>query len=187
MNGPTNELIVSTRPARPTRFLWVLVLAALAVAVLAGSALAANLVGNGSFENGGDIPDDWAGGGAITPADKRVCNQSYAGACSFKMVGDGDEKSLYQIGSVSGNAGDKFILKLWTKGKNVGSSGTATILLRIGTEDDKLITLPPGNSGWTLRKISLTATEAFSSIFVSMDQDVTTGKLWFDKVKLTRP
>src|SRR3990172_12470257 len=90
MNGPNNELIVSTSTARPMRFLWAFVLAAFAVALLAGSALAAsgNLVKNGSFEkdsNGDGIPNAWSGS-ALTPGDKRVCNQSQAGACSFKMV-----------------------------------------------------------------------------------------------------
>src|SRR3972149_4301150 len=113
-------VLLGFKPNR--RVFGTLLLAAFAVALIAGSALAAstNLVKNGSFEkdgNGDGIPNDWNGVN-LTLADKRVCNQSKAGSCSFKAVGDGTTKYLYQVIAVSGGSGNEFNLSAWTKGKN---------------------------------------------------------------------
>ena len=92
---------LSTKPVErrheARRVLRALLLAAIAVALFAGSAVAAggNLVKNGSFEkdsNGDGIPNSWVGAN-LTPADKRVCNQSYAGTCSFKNGCPGHDQS----------------------------------------------------------------------------------------------
>ena len=103
----------NTNPRWPTRrVLASLLLAAFGVAALAGSALAASLVKNGSFEkdsNGDGIPNNWLGNFNFTPADKRVCNQSHAGTCSFRLVGDGNNKFLSQELAISGIDGDQAI------------------------------------------------------------------------------
>jgi len=171
-------------------------LAALALAILVGSALAAtNLVANGSFEkdtNGDGIPNKWAGI-SLTAADKRVCNQSYAGACSFKMVGDGNSKALYQIILISGVSGDQFNLVVWTKGKDIdyggGNIGWGMYFHNpedglwylgggLGNSDD-------GSSPWTLSSLYVSATApTFDAIKVQLFFKADSGKAWFDKVKL---
>jgi hypothetical protein len=195
MKAPSNELIVSTSTARPTHRLWVaILLAALALAVLVGSALAAgNLVKNGSFEKDSDgdgIPNGWGDTGALTPLDKRVCNQSYAGSCSFKMVADGTAKGLAQLIAVAGLTGDEFKLSAWTKGKSiVDSGGPARLIVEISlggsTSDYASFDIPDGSSPWTLHQLSLTATANYDTVtiylyFYSTDS----GKIWVDKVKL---
>jgi hypothetical protein len=168
-----------------------LVLTALILAVLVGSALAAGkLVKNGSFErdnNGDGLPNKWAGGG-LTAADKRVCNKSYGGSCSFKMVGDDTYKLLTQDIALSGLAGDEFTLSAWTKGKNivdgggyaafnVGFSHTAG-----GGSFQWVDAMPEGSSPWTLRQLPVTAPENYDSMVVTLVVVIDSGKVWFDKV-----
>ena len=142
--------------------LWpALLLVAIALAVAAGSALAAALVKNGSFEkdtNGDGFPNKWAGLN-LTAGDKRVCNQSAAGQCSFKMVGngiaDGPTKYFLQIVAVSGLDGDEFSLSFWTKGKEIvlGSGGFATVFVQFnwvgGGNNSHYFNTPAGTSAWT--------------------------------------
>jgi len=178
--------------------LWpALLLVAIALAVAAGSALAAALVKNGSFEkdtNGDGFPNKWAGLN-LTAGDKRVCNQSAAGQCSFKMVGngiaDGPTKYFLQIVAVSGLDGDEFSLSFWTKGKEIvlGSGGFATVFVQFnwvgGGNNSHYFNTPAGTSAWTLRNIpAAQALADYSSISVSFELDADSGKLWVDKVEL---
>ena len=180
--------------------LWpALLLVAIALAVAAGSALAAssNLVKNGSFEkdtNGDGFPNKWVGLN-LTAGDKRVCNQSAAGQCSFKMVGngiaDGPTKYFLQIVAVSGLDGDEFSLSFWTKGKEIvlGSGGFATVFVQFnwvgGGNNSHYFNIPAGTSAWTLRNIpAAQALADYSSISVSFELDADSGKLWVDKVEL---
>ena len=185
----------SSKPSR--RVLATLPLAALILAVFVGSALAAatNLVKNGSMEkdaNGNGIPNNWTGNG-LTPADKRVCNQSYVGSCSFKMVLDGSPKELYQNVTFVGSAGDEFNLSVWTKGKEINSgAGVASIYvyfyLTAGGTDQWAFALPDGTSPWTLRQLTATAGGDYNAMLVGLLSDsAESGKFWFDKVKLVGP
>ena len=171
-----------------------LLLAAFAVAVVAGSALAANLVSNGSFENDSDmdgIPNKWFPGG-LTPADKRVCNQSYAGVCSFRLVGDGGDKTINQVPLPSGNSGDTYTLTFWVKGKEIDNSSPHVYVALYfhhldGTFDSTFEFVADGTTGWTKHTMSLTATADFDYIIVLISMDQDNGKAWFDKVKLVGP
>jgi len=175
----------------PRAALAAFLLAGLAVAIVAGNALAAstNLVKNGSFEkdsNGDGVPNQWTGIN-LTPADKRVCNQSKAGSCSFKMVGDGTTKYLYQVIAVSGGSGNEFNLSAWTKGKNI-TGGLAYVYVQFnhtgGGDNNVLITIPAGTSPWTLRQEPATAAADFDSITIALQLNADSGKVWVDKVKL---
>ena len=183
---------LGSKPSR--RLLSALLLAALAVAVFAGSALGAstNLVKNGSFEkdsNGDGIPNDWNGVN-MTLADKRVCNQSKAGSCSFKAVGDGTDKVLIQDIAASGLAGDQLTLSAWTKGKNIVlGAGVSRFVFRFNYTDftDEYVNfnIPAGTTAWTLRQQPLQATKDFASISIFIPElSADSGKLWIDKVKL---
>ena len=185
----TNRVSQTRRPA-----LSALLLTTLALALLAGSALAAALVKNGSFEkdnNGDGIPNKLGASGGITPADKRVCNQAKAGSCSFKMNADGSEKSIFQSVAVSGLAGADHTLALWTKGKDLDLSGGAMrIFLRfnhIGLVGSTvyIIDVPAGSSPWTKRSVTGASSADFESITISVITFATSGKAWFDQVKLT--
>jgi hypothetical protein len=160
----------------------------MALAIMAGSALAANLLANGGFEQ--NLSNGW-GAIDLTSADKRVCNQSYAGDCSFKLVGDGTAKTLRQTLTVSGDLGDKFTLSAWTKGKAL-ELGTGAVSVRVQIShvgdgsNEQTFVLPPGSSQWTKRKVTVTAGAAYDQIIITIhtQTNVTSGKAWFDQVKL---
>jgi hypothetical protein len=178
---------------RVPKFITTLLLAALILALFAGSALAYDLtkVKNPSFEkdtNGDGIPNAWSNAGGLTAKDKRVCSQSYGGACSFKMVGNNTSKYLYQATLYSsGPAGVEETLSAYVKGKNiVNGDAWARVWLEFnqtdGGSDWFSFQLPTGNSGWTYRQVSGTATETFSSISVWLDMRADSGKMWVDLV-----
>lgn len=167
---------------------------ALALALVAGSATAAsNLVLNASFEQDSDsngIPDSW-GGNHLTPADKRVCNQSYAGACSFKMVGDGTIKYFYQQIPVTGGAGDSYKFTFWIKGKAIPSGGDLSIFLFISDTDGSievfLQVVPRGDTAWKKYVLNATSAEPYDFSFVGIREiGGPSGKLWVDTMKLVR-
>jgi hypothetical protein len=194
MNASPVRSISSKQSSKTSRAgLGAILLAAFILAVFAGSALAAGkLVKNGSFEKDGDgdgIPNKWAGI-SLTAADKRVCNQSYAGACSFKMVADGTIKVLKQVIVVSGVTGEDFILSAWTKGKDVVLGGGAARIYLVfnhtdGSNNPWYFDIPAGTSAWALSQVSGQANENFDSITISLQFiEPTSGKVWADKVKL---
>ena len=173
-----------------------LILAALAVAFLAGSALAAsNLVKNGSFEKDSDgdgIPNNWLGNN-LTLADKRVCKQSYDGSCSLKMTGDGTVKFLYQdVYSTPGGIGESYKLTFYMKGKAINQGGfdlfrvQFVILHEDGNSFDSLEqVVPQGNSPWAKYSINLTSTEVYEGVRVRIFQEGgPSGKLWIDKINV---
>jgi len=191
MNPSPAKPINPDTVSKPNRRVFAaMLLMALAVAVIAGSALAAtsNLVKNGSFEkdtDGDGLPNNWVGTN-LTPNDKRVCNQSKAGSCSFKIVGDTGDKEFRQDVAISGSAGEEFTLSAWTKAKILGT-GTHRILMRFnstGGGNDELFTIPDGTTPWTLHQVTGSAAEDFDSITVILQFEADGGKMWMDKVKL---
>jgi len=171
--------------------------AALALAILVGSALAAgNLLANGSFEKDSDgdgEPNGWVRSdfGGILP--KRVCNQAYAGSCSFKFVGDATYKDIVQyVDFIPGNAGDTITVSLWARSKDiVVGAGIYRVDVRIVHDDESddtdFVLLDAGTTNWRRTLVSLEATESYDYIIVAIIFDPDSGKAWFDKVKLVRP
>ena len=184
----------NTNPRWPTRrVLASLLLAAFGVAALAGSALAASLVKNGSFEkdsNGDGIPNNWLGNFNFTPADKRVCNQSHAGTCSFRLVGDGNNKFLSQELAISGIDGDQYDLSAWVKTKaiNFGAGSARGYVLfnhTGGGTNEVFIGISSQTSPWAFYKlVGAEATADYNSITIFMQSSITSGKWWVDQVKL---
>ena len=170
----------------------------LALTVFVGSALAAgsNLVKNGSFEkdgNGDGIPNSWIDGGSAGILPKRACNQSYAGACSLKVVFDGQTKIIRQNFSIGGNSGDSYKLTFWAKGKQVI---TGAGIIQVGaiyfhhidtSENSNSVSLAEGTTGWTKLSVTATASEDFDYLYVAFILNPDSGKAWFDKVKLVGP
>ena len=186
--------ILVRRLSKGNPTLLALLLTALILALFAGSALAAstNLVKNGSFEkdtNGDGIPNNWNGVN-MTLVDKRVCNQSKAGSCSFKTMGDGTDKVLIQDISAAGLAGDHLTLSAWTKGKSIVlGAGVSRLVFRFNYTDltDEYVNfdIPPGTTPWALRQLPVAATKDFASISIFIPElSADSGKLWIDKVKL---
>ena len=193
MNLQSMRQLMARHNLQPGRALATLLLAAFAVAVFAGSALAAgNLVKNGSFEKATNGIPNWWGWFGFTPADKRVCNQSKAGACSFRMVADGAFKNLEQCClPISGLAGDEFTLSVWTKSKafdlGLGNSAYVYVLFSYpgGGSNYDYFDIPTGTTAWTLIQVSAVADDAYDTMEVGVQFNYPgSGKVWFDKVKL---
>jgi len=166
----------------------------LALTLFVGSALAGsgNLIKNGSFEkdnDGNGIPNNWVGNG-VALTDKRVCNQSHAGECSFKIVGDGTSKALYQDITRIGGIGDSYQLTFWLRGKNIPAGGDLIIEFYIfhgdGVSEDVVQqVVPSGTTAWQKYVLNLTATESYGLLSVDIfDQSGPSGKAWFDSVKV---
>ena len=199
MNISRVKANLAGRNSRPAHVVLSLVfMASLFVALLAAYlpnayAIAAttNLVKNASFEkdsNGDGVPNNWNGSN-LTPADKRVCNKSYVGSCSFRMIPDASQAELYQFIAVSGNADDQFTFSAWTLTKDIdlaagGIAGYLQINLTGGGTSFQQFEIPAGTSPWTLRQVSVTASAGFDSIYVGLVSGATSGKVWFDKLKL---
>lgn len=192
--------IQTSRSSRAGRhILGVLLLAALALVVFAADIQGAlaqvgiqanfNFITNGSFESGPALPNGWLAG-ALGAGDKRVCNQSYAGACSFKMVGDSTYNYISQaIPLTNTDAGNEFKLKVWTKGKSLAlGGGEATIYVQFyngGIAGNyAAISIPSGTSGWTLRQVSATAGADYDTVYIFPVLNANSGKAWFDKLSL---
>jgi hypothetical protein len=197
MNVNNKSTIVRHPPAAGRAVLKTFLIVTLCFAFLAGSvdgasALTQPTVKNRSFEkdtDGNGIPNNWA---KLFPkaSDKRVCNQSYAGSCSFKMVGDGDNKKLFQVTlNSSGPAGRHALLSAYTKGKSIVNGG-GSALVRVafnhtdGSGNADYFQLPAGNSAWAFRSIVATATENYSSITIWLEMSANSGKMWVDSVAL---
>ena len=194
MNASPFRSNVSKHSSKPgARAILVLLLVALAMAMLAGSALAAggNLVKNASFEGGTHsigIPNHWDDFSIVIDP-KRVCNQSYVGECSLKVFMDGNEKLLQQLIFVGGNDGDTFKLDFWVKRKElVWGSGS----LRIGfffhrpdtSVEPYFYYLNAGTVTWTHFVYFPSATQDFDYMYIHILSDADSGKAWFDKVRL---
>ena len=176
--------------------LGAVLLAALILALFAASAQStqaatANLVVNGSFEkdvNGNNIPDGWLPF-FLDPGDKRVCNQSKAGACSFRLAGDSGVKYIWQQIAQGGLASDDFNLSAWMKGKDiVNGGGVARVMVEFihtaGGSNFNYVTLT-ASMPWTFFTQPVLPTANYDAIVVTVRlDDITSGKVWFDKVKL---
>lgn len=185
---------------RSPRLGWFLGLlsATLTIAVLIGAASAAaqgpaydlTKVKNKSFEkdtNGDGIPNGWYRSGAVVGM--RVCNQSYAGACSYRFGGGGDSYLNQQTLYSSGPAGIVATLTAWTKGKDVNIGTYAYVLLLFNHSDGSSnfcpFYIPGGTTPWTMRSTPCTADEAFDSMTIVLNTNLNSGKIWVDKVSLT--
>ena len=202
MNASSIQLVFSRgTPRGRRRVLAALLLAALILPLFAASTEPAsaspapgpNQVKNGSFENDSDgdgIPNNWVGNFNLTPADKRVCNQSKAGNCSFKMVGDGSSKILSQELAVSGLAGDQFDISAWARGKDViygaGSARGYVLFNHVGGgNNETFFGISNQTFPWAFYKlVAVEATADYYSITVFLQYSTDSGKLWVDKVKL---
>jgi hypothetical protein len=185
--NPANAKWPTRRP------LWAsFLLAALAGALLAGSALAAALIKNGSFEkdtNGDGVPNKW-GGYLLSAADKRVCGTSAAGDCSFKMKADSNYKNLSQFVAQSGLDGDSFTFSAYIRQKDlvlgVGGARLAVIFNHTdGSDNTVFIEVPAGTDPWTYYSVTAYADENYDDILILIICESDSGKIWFDKVKLT--
>ena len=192
--SPMRHLLANGSPRRGRAAFAMGLLAGLAVATLAGSALAAggNLVANGSFEkdsNGDGMPNNWADNGSSGPIPRRNCKQSYAGSCSLKFAFDDLNKFVEQNIASGGNSYESYKLTFWVKTKQVvAAGGVIRIDLKLLPSGGyNYIYVPEGSATWTKYSITLESTADFTSTYIELVANPQSGKAWFDKVKLVGP
>jgi hypothetical protein len=148
----------------------------------------ANLLSNPSFEAGGRIPTSWQGR-KLTLNDKQVCTTAHDGSCSFLIVGATANKSLRQVLSISGAAGDSFTLSGWSRAQSPLSSGGAYCLeAKVFHTDATTKTykacFSKSTHGWQYREKAFTTEKGYSKIVVYLRYARQGGKAWFDQVRL---
>ena len=172
-----------------------LLLAALAMAVLAGSsALAAGkLLANGSFEkdaNGDGEPNNWDRDGSVGKLPRRDCNQSYAGACSLKFVLDNQFKYVISSNVVAGGpSGVSYTLFFQVKTKDfVPGASPMQVQLYFhhtgGGDNHYSSNIPAGTTDWIPLNVTSLSGAPFDYLYVVIESDQDSGKVWFDKMKV---
>ena len=148
-------------------------------------------VKNKSFEKDGNkdgIPNRWTPD-TLNAKSKRVCNKSKHKKCSFRMRADGNPQVLAQdILDSSGSLGIEATISVWVRGKDLVGAGTSNIVLYFVqnlTVQPCVISIPQGSFGWTKFEATCVSSEAFSDMTIHLSTSEGSGKLWFDKVKLS--
>jgi hypothetical protein len=146
---------------------------------------------NRSFEDGSDgdgIPDDWEGS-QLTSRDKRDCDVSYTGNCSFRFRGEGKSKVLMQdIYIDNGEEDDRLTLTVWARGQDVPAGETFSAELVIfyddGSKERRTLDFDPTKTKWQSATDRGKAKKAYGTLRIRLMYEGTDGKVWFDNVYL---
>lgn len=146
---------------------------------------------NRSFENDSDgdgIPDDWEEG-QLTSKDKRDCNVSYTGDCSFRFRGENKSKVLLQdIYIDNGEEDDHLTLTVWAKGQDVPAGETFSAELVIfynnGSKDRHTLEFDATKTKWQSATDRSKAKRSYGTLRIRLMYGGTSGKVWFDNVYL---
>ena len=150
-----------------------------------------NLLKNGSFETKPDATN-WQGKNLNTTIDTLTSQKIYDGlsAWQFGPAKTGIQKILYQNISRSGNTGEKFTLEFYNAAQNVPVDAALYQVVVTFYKNGKalsatkILKCSPGTHGWEFKTLSFSAPAAYDSIQVSLVFSKTTGRVWFDKVRL---
>jgi hypothetical protein len=155
-----------------------------------------NLLTNGSMED--DIltpillPDLWIGSNLQLNSlkDRQDCALAHDGACSMRIVGNGNGKKIRQQVALSGSGGDDFTLTFWSQGEAVPSGGgsyraVVKVFLTNGKKNSfKRNIEAVGTTGWTQYSLSFSPTVNYTKIEVRLQYTRRRGTVWFDEVVL---
>jgi probable HAF family extracellular repeat protein len=142
------------------------------------------LVNNGDFEI--FVPNWWRGN-RLTTADGPDCTTAASGACSMRMVGNGDHKQVIFITSLNGNAGDDFSISLRNKADGSARPFYAKVVLVYTDTSEETFRLIPakGTHDWAQYQLSFTAAKDYNRVRVFLVYGAGSGTVWFDDVSLT--
>jgi len=129
-------------------------------------------------------PDGWVL--SVNPAtDMNDCTTSNSGACSFKIVGTGKGRKLYQSFGSTNPAGT-YVLGISAKADAI--SGAPKVKLQVtpmkGKKKTYKLTLPIGTYDWTSHSIQFTTTQQWKAAKVTI-QWKGKGTLWVDDVVIS--
>ncbi len=100
------------------------------------------------------------------------------------------QKTLTQVRTVGGRAGNTFLFRLWVKGQSIPATGIvqAQVVLYNGTTVvlNQIIALPRGTYGFTQQAVGFTAPGAYTRIVIKLWYTAPTGVAWFDGLSLLR-
>ncbi|MGH2543563.1 MAG: hypothetical protein ACRDIB_12230, partial [Ardenticatenaceae bacterium] len=152
-----------------------------------------NLLANASFEtdaNSDGIPDGWSSVG-LGPNDRMTNGTAHEGTFSFQMLGvQGGSKVLYQRVNLSGAAGERFVVRGWSKSQGATATGAYGLLLRIfytdGTSSTNLVSFSSGTHNWQPVQRQAIASTDFNRVAVFVLYSNQAGAAWFDNLSLTQ-
>jgi hypothetical protein len=129
-------------------------------------------------------------GTSLSDDDKLDCANSQTGQCSFSFLGDGTISILSQVIYKHGDAGESFILSVWSKADNVaGSSLNIIRVILMGDEDSQtqdLILTEGTHNNWEKREINFTTVKPYKRIKVEIIYSEENGRIWVDELNLIK-
>ncbi len=144
---------------------------------------------NNSFENGAALPILWRGSN-LTELDRRVGKVFHAGTRSFRFIGGPADKSLRQIITHGGAAGERLALGAWSKAAGTNPKGGAYRIEAKVVHADKSVKryragFAKASHPWQYREVTFTTEQAYTKIIVYLRYARQTGRAFFDEVMLT--
>ncbi len=132
----------------------------------------ANLIANGSFEEGTDFPSGWSLSGT-----GEWSAEAQAGSRSLCITGDGTGDSYWKYDSLPVQAGVVYRLSFYAKG--TGSGGCGISGLNVANFD-----FQPSEQ-WAFHSFIFAAPRHLNEVFLRLGQWTRQGTIWFDEVTLT--
>ena len=136
------------------------------------------------------IPNFWTGDG-LEPIDGPECGTGNAasGVCSYKMVSNGNKKSIAQRYKYKGNAGDEINFGISRKASPISSTGRVIIKLVIiytdGSTDRDVVVISKNTLNvWQQFSVQVIAAANFKAVSISVVDDLASGTIWVDKPSL---
>lgn len=146
---------------------------------------------NGSFETASrNKPKSWRLT-RLTSADGVDCGLADTLSCSLHLVGGGSAKTVSQLISLSGSAGDTYRLDFAVQGQSASSLGFTVQLLLQNRDHSKTLTsvdLSPADGTWTPENLSVSSTKDYTRLQINIIANAgATGDAWFDSFAVTMP
>jgi hypothetical protein len=144
---------------------------------------------NPGFESGSvKVPAPWRGTG-LSAADGRITKRPHTGSYAFRMAGNGAGKSVSQRRSISGQAGDSFLLSAWSRSAQTDPAGggycvLARFLNADGSAKAYRAAFPLNGHPWTYREKTIVTTKPYTRIDISLKYAQQRGTAVFDDIRL---
>jgi hypothetical protein len=139
------------------------------------------------------LPDFWKGSKLKLNAttDGQDCTTFTDGACSMRIVGDGNGKKIKQQVIVTGSGGDSLTLTFDSMGDTVPVSGgkyrvQVKVFYTNGTKGSFKLDLPGGDNAWTPYVVNFSPTRAYNKIELRFMYSRSSGTVWFDNVVVAK-
>lgn len=137
------------------------------------------------------IPSKWKAG-SFASTDGKSTSVKMEGTASIKISNTfALKKTLTQVRTISGAAGDTFQLKVWTRGQNIPTTpGVARVVVKLFNGavliQSNVMAFPTGTYGFKQNTITFTAIGPYTKLLVRLMYNKSSGKIWFDGLSLLK-